>query len=147
DLESYHPEWTEPITTNYRGYDVYEMPPNGHGISVLMALNMLSRFEFAERECPETYHTQIEALKLAFMDAKKYVTDPRYMSVTVKDLLSKAYAEERSRLISHNALMPEAGTPGKGSTVFLCTADGEGNMVSYIQSNFLGFGSGVVVPG
>lgn len=146
DLAGFRPEWVDPIRVNYRGYDVWEIPPNGQGIVALMALNLLKGFEFAGRDTADTYHKQIEAIKLAFADAHRYVTDPRHMKVAVADLLSDGYAAERRRLIGKSAL-PEAGTPPRGGTVYLCTADGEGNMVSYIQSNYMGFGSGLVVPG
>nr|PZN03427.1 MAG: gamma-glutamyltransferase [Bacillota bacterium] len=147
DLASYEPEWVEPISVNYRGYDVWEIPPNGQGIAVLMALNILSEMEFDAKEAVDTYHKQIEAMKLAFADARKYVADPRFMKVSVKDLLSRDYAKERRKLITEKALTPEAGEVREGGTVYLAAADGEGNMVSYIQSNYLGFGSGLVVPG
>ncbi|WP_172899675.1 gamma-glutamyltransferase family protein [Effusibacillus lacus] len=146
DLAAYKPEWVNPISANYRGYDVWEIPPNGHGLVALMALNILKGFDFPERDTVDTYHKQIEAIKLAFADGKKYITDPRKMSVRVEDLLSDAYAEERRRLIGKEALQPETGEPPRGGTVYLCTADGEGNMVSFIQSNYMGFGSGLVVP-
>lgn len=147
DLAAFKPEWVDPISVNYRGYDVWEIPPNGHGIIALMALNILKGFDFSEREAVQSYHRAIEAIKLAFADGKRYIADPRYMSVGVKDLLSEAYAEERRRLIGKVALTPEPGQPPKGGTVYLSTADSEGNMVSYIQSNYMGFGSGLVVPG
>ncbi|MBA1335042.1 MAG: Gamma-glutamyltransferase [Firmicutes bacterium] len=147
DLEAYKPEWVEPISINYRGYDVWEIPPNGHGIVALIALNILKGFEFTEKETVGTYHKQIEAMKLAFADGQKYVADPKFMSVTVDELLSDKYAEERRKLIGTEALTPAAGRPAKGGTVYLAAADGEGNMVSYIQSNYMGFGSGLVVPG
>ncbi|OFW77708.1 MAG: gamma-glutamyltransferase [Alicyclobacillus sp. RIFOXYA1_FULL_53_8] len=146
DLASYQPEWVDPIKVNYRGYDVWEIPPNGQGIVALMALNMLKGYEFTSRESTDTYHKQIEALKLAFADAKTYVTDPNHMKVRTAELLSDAYAEERRRLIGQQALAPEPGRPPGGGTVYLATADGEGNMVSFIQSNYMGFGSGLVVP-
>lgn len=147
DLAAYKPEWVTPIHVNYRGYDVWEIPPNGHGLVALMALNILKGFDFSERDTVDTYHKQIEAMKLAFADGKKYIADPRSMSVRVEELLSDAYAEERRQLIGQEALQPEPGEPSRGGTVYLCTADGEGNMVSYIQSNYMGFGSGLVVPG
>lgn len=147
DLAAFRPEWVDPIKVNYRGYDVWEIPPNGHGIVALMALNIVKGWEFGERDTVETYHRQIEALKLAFADGHKYIADPRHMNVTPAELLSEAYAEERRRLIGHTALQPMAGEPPKGGTVYLATADGEGNMVSFIQSNYMGFGSGLVVPG
>lgn len=147
DLEGFEAEWVDPITVKYHGYDVYELPPNGHGISALMALNILDRFQFEARETIRTYHTMIEAMKLAFVDVQKYVADPRFMKVTVDQLLSKAYAEDRAKLIGDTAIMPEAGDPYCGGTVYLAAADNEGNMISYIQSNYMGFGSGMVVPG
>jgi gamma-glutamyltranspeptidase/glutathione hydrolase len=147
DLASFQPEWVNPIHVNYRGYDVWEIPPNGQGLVALMALNILKGFEFSERDTVDTYHKQIEAMKLAYVDGKKYIADPGKMSVRVEDLLSDAYAEERRRLIGKEALQPEPGQPPQGGTVYLCTADREGNMVSFIQSNYMGFGSGLVVPG
>ena len=148
DFTEFHPEWVEPISVNYRGYDIHEIPPNGHGISALMALNILKGFDFgSSRECTDVYHKQIEAMKLAYMDVKTYVTDPRYMKVTVEQLLSETYAEERRKLIREYAIEPSVGKPQSGGTVYLCTADNEGNMVSYIQSNYQCWGSGLVVPG
>ena len=148
DFGEYYPEWVEPISVNYRGYDVCELPPNGHGITVLMALNLLKGFDLGSyRDCIDVYHKQIEAIKLAFSDAGAYVTDPRDMRVKVEELLSDAYADERRKLITDTACMPVAGDPRCGGTIYLCTADAEGNMVSYIQSNYRGFGSGVIVPG
>lgn len=147
DLAAYHPEYVTPLSANYCGYDVWELPPNGHGITVLMALNILKEMEFGAENEFITVHRQIEALKLAYSDAKEYVADPRAMHVTPEEMLSMDYAAERRGLITDKALLPVCGKPKKGGTVYLCTADGEGNMVSYIQSNYCGFGSGVVVPG
>ncbi|MFZ3589015.1 gamma-glutamyltransferase family protein [Bacillus sp. DJP31] len=147
DLADYKPEWVQPIKVNYRGYDVWEIPPNGQGIVALMALNILKGFEFTENVSVETYHKQIEAMKLAFADGMKFVTDPEEMSVTAEQLLSEEFAEVRRGLIGDTALTPEPGTPPSGGTVYLATADAEGNMVSFIQSNYMGFGSGIVVPG
>lgn len=146
DLAAYRPEWVTPISINYRGYDVWEIPPNGHGLVALMALNSLKGFDFNTKESADSYHRQIEALKLAFADGLKYIADPSQMSLSIQDLLSDEYAEERRRLIGERALQPEPGNPPKGGTVYLATADGDGNMVSYIQSNYMGFGSGLVVP-
>lgn len=147
DLESFQPQWVQPIKVNYRGYDVWEIPPNGHGIVALMALNILKGFNFKAKDTVETYHRQIEAMKLAFADGKKYVADPGKMSVKVEELLSEGYARLRRELIGAEALMPEAGEPSKGGTVYFAAADEDGNMVSFIQSNYMGFGSGLVVPG
>ncbi len=147
DLAANQPEWVDPIKVNYRGYDVWEIPPNGQGIITLQALNILKGFEFREKESVKTYHQQIEAMKLAFADGLKYVTDLEKMNHTTEELLDEAYAEERRSLIKDYAQKHEPGDLAKGGTIYLCTADGEGNMVSFIQSNYMGFGSGVVVPG
>ena len=147
DLEKFEVEWVKPISVNYRGYDVWEIPPNGHGLVALIALNILKNFEFTDRESADTYHKQIEAIKLAFADGKKYITDPRFMEMSVESLLSEEYGKERAKLIQDHAMLPEPGQPDKGGTVYLATADKDGNMVSYIQSNYMGFGSGIVVPG
>ncbi|MGN0982133.1 MAG: gamma-glutamyltransferase family protein [Candidatus Limivicinus sp.] len=147
DFKNYAPLWVEPITINYKGYDVFEMPPNGHGITALMALNILKGMELGPRDSAGTYHKMIEAMKLAFIDAKTYVADPRYMRTQVSDLLSDRYAARRRALIGETALYPTAGDPACGDTVYFCTADEEGNMVSFIQSNYMEFGSGVVIPG
>jgi len=147
DFTGYRPEWVEPISTDYRGYTVCEIPPNGHGVTVLMALNILKGLELpAARESAETYHLVMEAIKLAFVDAKTYVSDPRTMKTKVADLLSEEYAARRRALIGKTALLPEAGDPSCGGTIYLCAADPAGNMVSFIQSNYMGFGSGVAVP-
>ncbi len=148
DFQSYHAQWVEPISVDYKGYTVCEMPPNGHGITALMALNMLKGMDLSdERDCADTYHKTIETVKLAFVDTKKFVADPRYMRTKVSDMLSDRYADVRRALISDQAVYPEAGDPSCGGTVYFCTADGEGNMVSFIQSNYNRFGSGIVIPG
>lgn len=148
DFQNYQPEWVEPICTDYKGYTVCEIPPNGHGITVLMALNILKGLELpAEKECAGTYHKILESIKLAFADTKTYVADPRYMRVRIEDMLSEQYAAKRRSLIGGKALYPEAGDPSCGGTVYLCTADPLGNMVSFIQSNYTTFGAGVAVPG
>mgnify|MGYP000864379318 CR=1 FL=1 len=147
DLTNFKPQWVDPISINYRGYDVWEIPPNGHGIVALMALNIAKGFEFTDKESIDTYHKQIEAMKLAYADGKKYISDPMSMGVKAEELLSDSYAAKRRELISEQAILPEPGNPPQGGTVYLATADGEGNMVSLIQSNYKGFGSGLVVPG
>ena len=147
DLAAYKPQWVEPISVNYKGYDVYEIPPNGHGISTLMALNILKELDLGPLDSFRSTHLQLEAMKLAFADARKYVADPAYMKVPVERLLSDEYAAERRACIGSTARLPEPGEPIRGGTVYMCAADGEGNMISYIQSNYMGFGSGVVVPG
>ena len=149
DLAAHTPQWVEPIGTNYRGYDVWEIPPNGQGLSALSALNILEGFDFDETsfEDPHSWHLQIEAMKLAFADAQAYIADPEHVAVPVRGLLDKSYAATRRALIGEAAAAPEAGDPPRGGTVLLCAADHEGNMVSFIQSNYLGFGSAIVVPG
>lgn len=146
DLEAFCPEWVNPIKADYRGHEVWELPPNGHGMVTLMALNILKGFDFTSRDCTDTYHKQIEAVKLAYADGLKYITDAGKMKMNVEDLLSNAYADERRKLIGKTAIIPQPGEPSRGGTVYLATADEEGNMVSYIQSNYMGFGSGLVVP-
>ena len=149
DLAAHTSTWVDPISTGYRGYEVWEIPPNGQGVAALAALNILEGFDLAAhpRESVESYHLQIEAMKLAFSDAFRYVADPAKAGVPIKSMLDKAYATERRALIGDRALEPAPGTPPRGGTVYLCAADGDGLMVSYIQSNYMGFGSGVVVPG
>ncbi|PLS03716.1 gamma-glutamyltransferase family protein [Neobacillus cucumis] len=147
DLAAYSPEWVKPISVNYKGYDMWEIPPNGQGLVALMALNILKEDYFAEKDSPETYHLQIEAMKLAFSDGLHYITQEDKMSRTTEELLSDSYARTRRSLIGSEALEPVPGDPPKGGTVYLAAADEEGNMISYIQSNYMGFGSGVVVPG
>lgn len=147
DLSDYRAEWQEPIAIDYRGYKVWEMPPNGHGITALMALNILKGFDFTEKNSVDTFHKQIEAMKLAFADGMHYIADPRYMKTKVADLLDEKYAAQRRNLIGEQALTPTIGKPFCGGTVYLCTADEEGNMVSFIQSNYKDFGSGIVLPG
>jgi len=149
DLASFKPQWVEPISVNYRGYDVWEIPPNGQGLCALIALNILKGFEFATDSfgTMRTLHLQLEAMKLAFADAARHIADPEHMTVTVDDLLSDTYAAERRRLIRDTALEPYPGSPPSGGTVYFAAADGDGNMVSMIQSNYAGFGSGLVLPG
>ena len=146
DLEKYSPVWVEPIKVNYRGYDVYELPPNGQGIVALMALNILENFDFKDKELITTYHRQMEAIKLAFADGMAYVSDPKAMKTSYQSLLSKNYAWKHSQEIKTKAIEPTAGKPIGSGTVYLAVADHEGNMVSMIQSNYMGFGSGIVVP-
>lgn len=147
DLTSHVADWVEPISTDYRGFTVWEIPPNGQGIATLMALNILEGFDIAKypRESVESYHLQIEAMKLAFADVHRHVADSRFMQIPITSLLDKNYATERRNLISETAIgLAEPGLP-KGGTVYLAAADGE-LMVSFIQSNFEGFGSGILVP-
>ena len=148
DFETYKAQWVDPISVDYKGYTVCEMPPNGHGITALMALNILKKLPLPdERDSADGFHKQIEAIKLAFVDTKKFVADPRFMRTKVSDMLSDRYADVRRALITDTAIYPEAGDPSCGGTAYFCAADGEGNMVSFIQSNYMGFGSGIVVPG
>ncbi|MEH7075720.1 gamma-glutamyltransferase family protein [Neobacillus drentensis] len=145
DLAGYRAEWVEPIKVNYRGYDVWEIPPNGQGLVALLGLNIVKGFEFSEKETVDTYHKQIEAMKLAFTDGKANITDPAFMKMNLADVLSDEYGESRRREIVDEAMVPHPYEPSRGGTVYLAAADGEGNMVSFIQSNYMGFGSGIVV--
>src|SRR5690606_3660456 len=151
DLAAHRAEWVEPIRTSYRGYDVWEIPPNGQGIAALLALNILEGTPVADLPhlSAARLHLIIEALKLAFADAHRYVADPALADVPVAQLPSNEYAAGRRALISPAQALKDvqAGRPDLGGTVYLCTADAEGRMVSFIQSNYMGFGSGVVVPG
>lgn len=147
DLEKFEVEWVNPISINYKGYDIWEIPPNGQGIIALMGLNIIKSFDLKANSSTDTYHKQFEVMKLAFSDGLKYITDSKSMSVTNEELLSDAYSRERAKLITDEAMKPEAGQPQRSGTVYLSTADSEGNMVSYIQSNYMGFGSGIVIPG
>jgi len=146
DLQDYQAEWVDPIKTNYRGYDVWEIPPNGQGLVALLALQLLNQYESHTPGTVESYHRQIEAMKLAFADGQHYITDYRNLNIAVEELLSEDYAAERFKLIGETASLPKHGEPKAGGTVYLATADDEGNMVSFIQSNYMKFGSGVVIP-
>jgi gamma-glutamyltranspeptidase/glutathione hydrolase len=153
DFEKHASTWVEPVSTNYRGYDVFELPPNGQGIATLEMLNILEEFDLDAlgRNSPEVLHLMIEAKKLAWADRAKYYADPAFAKIPVAELISKSYAHDREQLIDpkHAAKKVEAGELAldQGDTIYLCTADDEGNMVSLIQSNYRGMGCGVVVPG
>jgi gamma-glutamyltranspeptidase/glutathione hydrolase len=150
DLAAHQPDWVDPISHGYRGYTVNEIPPNGQGVIALMALGILEHFDMASLpvDSAESVHLQIEAVKLAFADALAYVADPEYMSVSPDGLLDIDYLKARAARIDPNkASAFVAGTPPRGGTVYLTAADSAGMMVSMIQSNNVGFGSGVVVPG
>lgn len=147
DYGDYDVSWVEPARVGYRGYEVCEIPPNGQGIVALMALNILKEFEFSSRADELTFHRQFEAMKLAFADGLHYVTDPSCMTLPYERLILPEYGRMRAREIGEYAKEPAAGTPPKGGTVYFCAADGEGNMISMIQSNYMGFGSGIVVKG
>jgi gamma-glutamyltranspeptidase/glutathione hydrolase len=150
DLASYQPEWVTPISKRYRGYDVHELPPNGQGIAALIALGILSNFDLESLPVDgvESQHLQIEAMKLAFADVYQYVADPRAMDVSPGDMLDENYLAERAKLIDRTrAQIPAFGMPRAGGTIYLTAADENGMMISFIQSNYRGFGSGIVVPG
>src|SRR5438445_10171265 len=177
DFEKHTSSWVDPVSTNYRGYDVFELPPNGQGIATLQILNILEGFDLDSmgRNAGETLHAMIEAKKIAWADRAKFYADLEFAKIPLAGLLSKEYAAERRKLIDlkHAAKAVEAGGPpanGAGSqptreplqdstatpkrspvddgdTIYMCTADDDGNMVSLIQSNYRGMGSGIVVPG
>ena len=177
DFEKHTSTWVEPVSTNYRGYDVFELPPNGQGIAALQILNILEGFDLRAmgRNSPETLHAMVEAKKIAWADRAKFYADPAFAKIPLSGLLSKSYGAERRKLIdpNHAAKKVEAGNPENGvgapprrsvaasargragsssviddgDTIYMCTADDEGNMVSLIQSNYRGMGSGIVVPG
>ena len=180
DFEKHASTWVDPVSTNYRGYDVFELPPNGQGIAALQILNILEGFDLKAmgRNSAETLHAMIEAKKLAWADRAKFYADPDFATIPLAQLISKQYAAERRKLIdpNHAAKTVMPGNPNAaqsskaqetpisdvvakiksgqaaratddGDTIYMCTADDEGNMVSLIQSNYRGMGSGVVVPG
>ncbi len=153
DLSAHESQWVEPVSANYRGYDVWELPPNGQGIAALQILNVLEGYDLrsAGFGTPEHLHYFIEAKKLAFEDRAKFYADPDFRNIPVQELISKEYAEKRRKRIGKNraAASYPAGNPAleKGDTVYLTTADGEGNMVSLIQSNYMGLGSGMTPEG
>jgi len=150
DLSSFHAEWVEPVSTNYRGYDVWELPPNGQGIAALQILNLLENYDLKKMGLfsSEYIHYFVEAKKLAFEDRAKYYADPNFNQINTKYLISKEYALERMKLIDSSKSMKsvEAGILKDGDTIYLTTADKFGNMVSLIQSNYRGMGSGMVPP-
>jgi gamma-glutamyltranspeptidase/glutathione hydrolase len=149
DLAAFRPEWVTPTAKDYRGYTLHEIPPNGQGIAAQIALGILESFDLAGLpvDGPEAQHLQIEAMKLAFADTYRYVSDARTMEVTPEAMLDPAYLAGRAKLIDpRRAQEFGAGNPVRGGTVYLTAADESGMMVSFIQSNFMGFGSGVVVP-
>jgi len=177
DFEKHTSTWIDPASTNYRGYDVFELPPNGQGVATLQILNILEGFDLKSmgRNLAKTLHVMIEAKKIAWADRAKFYADPEFAKIPLAGLLSKEYATERRKLIDpeHAVKTVEAGVPpantpilpptrlplqdpaatpkhstvDDGDTIYMCTADDEGNMVSLIQSNYRGMGSGIVVPG
>jgi gamma-glutamyltranspeptidase/glutathione hydrolase len=151
DLSSFHSEWTPPVSSNYRGYDVWELPPNGQGIAALQILNILENYNLKKMGLfsSEYIHLFTEAKKLAFADRAKYYADPNFSNIPVKELISKSYAKERAKLINMTkaALADEPGILESGDTIYLTAADKYGNMISLIQSNYRGMGSGMMPPG
>ena len=151
DMAAHRCDWVEPLGIGYRGYKLHELPPNGQGIVALIALGILEHFELRSHpvDGADSLHLQIEAVKLAFADARRYVADLDYMvEVKPKDLLGKDYLASRAKLIDLKRAQDFGhGTPPKSGTVYLAAADASGMMVSFIQSNYMGFGSGVVVEG
>ncbi len=152
DFAEYSSEWVEPISTTYRGWTVYELPPNGQGLAALEMLNIMETFPLDKSglNTTATLHAMIEAKKLAYADLVRYIGDPKFSSLPVKQLLSKDFAASRAKLIDPNKancnVGPATTLPGS-STIYLSTVDRDGNMVSLIQSNFSDFGSGVVADG
>ena len=150
DLASYQPEWAIPLSIDYRGFTLHELPPNGQGLVALIALGILENFDIASypADSGDCLHLQIEAVKLALADANRYVADPRHMEIEAKTFLAKDYLRERAQLIDPTRAQNFShGNPSTGGTVYLTAADASGMMVSLIQSNYMGFGSGVVVDG
>ena len=157
DFRDFQPEWVEPVSTNYRGWTVYELPPNGQGIAALSMLNIMEQFPMAKfgHNSVDAMQVMIEAKKLAYADMYKYVGDPRFTSVPVKELVSKDLAGQRAKLIQMNqascqvvpsSITGELNKHGN-STIYLSTIDKDGNIVSLIQSNYAGYGTGLVAPG
>ena len=149
DFANYQPEWVTPLAQNYRGYTLHEIPPNGQGIAALIALGILENFNVSSLRVDEvdSQHLQIEAMKLAFADVYRYVAEPSAMEVTPEQMLDPAYLKSRAKLIDmKRAQNFGAGNPVKGGTIYLSAADENGMMVSFIQSNYMGFGSGCVEP-
>tara|TARA_B100000700_G_scaffold133244_1_gene148768 strand:- start:8425 stop:10071 length:1647 start_codon:yes stop_codon:yes gene_type:complete len=151
DLSSFHSEWTPPVSSNYRGYDVWELPPNGQGIAALQILNILENYNIKKMGLysAEYIHLFTEAKKLAFADRAKYYADPDFSKIPVQELISKSYAKDRAKLInlSKAAQTDQPGILESGDTIYLTAADQYGNMISLIQSNYRGMGSGMMPPG
>jgi len=150
DFAAYAPQWVDTISMDYAGHTLHEIPPNGQGIAALIALGILKHFDIGALPVDSTasQHLQIEAMKLAFADVYRHVGDPRTMKVQVAELLDPGYLASRAKLIDMKRAQDfQAGNPVKGGTIYLTAADESGMMVSFIQSNYMGFGSGVVVPG
>ena len=150
DLKNYQPEWITPVSSNYRGFDVWELPPNGQGIAALQILNILEQYDISNmgHNSAEYIHIFTEAKKLAYEDRAKYYADMNFADVPVKELISKEYALERNKLIDLKkaASTYDTGIFENGDTIYMTVADSDGNMVSLIQSNYRGMGSGMVPP-
>jgi len=149
DFAAYKADWVTPISMDYRGHTLHEIPPNGQGIAALIALGILDNFDLAalQRDGVDSQHVQIEAMKLAFADVYRYVADESSMEVTAAQMLDKSYLKERAKLIDMQRAQDfKAGNLAKGGTIYLTAADENGMMVSFIQSNYMGFGSGCVEP-
>jgi gamma-glutamyltranspeptidase/glutathione hydrolase len=150
DLAAHTCDWVDPVSHPYRGTRLHEIPPNGQGIAALMALAILEHFDLPAlpADSPQSVHLQVETMKLAFADLHRHVADPRFMQVSPADLLDPGYIAQRARRIDRQRAQDFGhGVPPRSGTVYLTAADSHGMMVSYIQSNYMGFGSGVVVPG
>jgi gamma-glutamyltranspeptidase/glutathione hydrolase len=150
DLAGHQADWVETIALDYRGLTLHEIPPNGQGLAALLMLGILRNFDLAAYpvDSAASLHLQLEAMKLAFADAHRYISDPATMDVAVEALLDESYLAKRAALIDlKEARIPAHGAPKEGGTVYLTAADASGLMVSFIQSNYSGFGSGIVVPG
>ncbi|HWB19015.1 MAG TPA: gamma-glutamyltransferase family protein [Phycisphaerales bacterium] len=150
DLASHTADWVDPISLEYGHQRLHEIPPNGQGIAALIALGILKHFDVGKLapDCPDVLHLQIEAMKLAFADAHQYIADPGYMKVTCAEILDDQYLATRAKLIDPSKAQDfNFGTPKPGGTILLTTADADGMMVSWIQSQYMGFGSGAVIPG
>ena len=145
DLAAYQAQWVEPIRVSYRGYEVCEIPPNGQGIVALMALNILKNYDFRDKDPLYMTHRQLEAMKIAFADALATVTDPRYMTTDYHLFLEDSYGRSRASEISETAGSYSPQPPHKSGTVYLNAADKDGNMISFITSNYMDFGSGIVI--
>lgn len=151
DLAGFHSEWTQPVSSNYRGYDVWELPPNGQGIAALQILNILENYDLKKMGLfsSEYIHLFTEAKKIVFADRAKYYADPHFSNIPVNELISKSYAKERAKLINLDKASKanDAGILKSGDTIYLTAADKFGNMVSLIQSNYRGMGSGMMPTG
>jgi gamma-glutamyltranspeptidase/glutathione hydrolase len=153
DFEGNTPTWVDPVSTTYRGYEVWELPPPGQGIAALQMLNILEPYDLKKLgpNSPDYWHLLVEAKKLAFADRAKYYADPAFAKVPVDALISKPYAAERRKLIDTTKALPNVAAGdallGKADTIYLCVVDKDHNCVSLIQSNYMGFGSGLAAPG